>query len=244
MADQAEQVGSMSEAGRIAGIFWEPRPVFEDLAERPRWWVPLILLTALSLVLVVTLSRVVGWESVLRQQMESNSRLAQMPAEQRERGIEMGLKFASISGYVGAAVGVTVSTLLIAAVMLGSLNLLGGAKLKYRQAFSVTCYSFLPTGLSTIMIMVVMFLKDPAEFSLQNALPVHLGAFLNPQTTVKWLYTLASSFNLFTIWVILLMALGLSVASRKLTFGKSLTLVALPWAVFVLLTCAVTAMFS
>ncbi len=42
----------------------------------------------------------------------------------------------------------------------------------------------------------------------------------------------------------LLMALGFSIASRKLTFGKSLTLVVLPWAVFVLLTCAVTAMFS
>jgi len=244
MVEEAERGGSMSEAGRIAGIFWEPRPVFEDLAERPRWWVPLILLTALSLVLVVTLSRVVGWESVVRQQMESNSRLAQMPAEQRERGIEMGLKFASISGYVGAAVGLTASALLIAAIMLGLFNLLGGAKLKYRQAFSVTCYSFLPTGLSTILIMVVMLLKDPAEFSLQNALPVHLGAFLNQQATAKWLYTLASSINLFTIWVMLLMALGLSVASKRLTFGKSLALVVLPWAVFVLLSSAVTAMFS
>jgi hypothetical protein len=90
---------------------------------------------------------------------------------------------------------------------------------------------------------VVMFLKDPAEFNLQNALPVHLGAFLNPQTTAKWLYALASSFNLFTIWVMLLMALGFSIASKKLTFGKSLTLVALPWAVMVLLRCAVSGMF-
>src|SRR5512140_750933 len=185
MAEQAQRVGSMSEAGRIAGIFWEPKPVFEDLAERPRWWVPLILLTALSVVLAVTLSRVVGWEPTVRQQIESNSRLAQMPAEQRERAIEVGVKSASIMGYVGAAGGLTVSALLIAAVMLGSFNLLGGAKLKYRQAFSVTCYSFIPTGLSTILIMVVMFLKDPADFSIQNALPVHLGAFLNQQTTVK-----------------------------------------------------------
>lgn len=244
MVEEAERGGSMSEVGRIAGIFWEPRPVFQDLAERPRWWVPLILLTALSMILVVTLSRVVGWEPVVRQQIESNSRLAQMPAEQRERAIEVGVKSASIMGYVGAACGLTISALLIAAAMLGSFNLLGGAKLKYGQAFSVTCYSFLPTGLSTILIMVVMFLKDPSEFSLQNALPVHLGAFLNPQTTAKWLYTLASSINLFTIWVMLLMALGFSVASKRLTFGKSLTLVVLPWAVFVLLTSAVTAMFS
>jgi hypothetical protein len=244
MTEQALQPSSMSEAGRLVGIIWEPKPVFEDLAARPRWWAPLIILTALSMVSVVTLSRVVGWEPIVRQQMESNSRLAQMPADQRERAIEMGLKSASIMGYVAAVCGTTISALLVAAVMLGFFNLLGGAELKYRQAFSVTCYSMLPTGLSTILIMVVMFLKDPAEFSLQNALPVHLGAFLNPQTTAKWLYTLASSFNLFTIWMMLLMALGFSVASKRLTFGKSLTLVALPWAVVVLLGCAVAAMFS
>lgn len=244
MVDQAKPAGSMTEAERIAGVFWEPRPVFEDLAQRPRWWAPLIILTALSVVLVVTLSRVVGWEPMVRQQIESNARLAQMPADQRERAIEVGVKSASIMGYVGAAGGLAVSALLIAAVMLGSLNLLGGARLKYRQAFSVTCYSFLPTGISSVLILVVMFLKDPAEFSLQNALPVHLGAFLNPRTTAKWLYTLASSLNLFTFWVMLLMALGFSVASKRLTFGKSLALVVLPWAVFVLLISAVTAMFS
>jgi hypothetical protein len=40
----------------------------------------------------------------------------------------------------------------------------------------------------------------------------------------------------------LLMALGFSMASKKLTFGKSLTLVVLPWVWFVLLKCALAAM--
>ena len=33
MAEQAERVGSMSQVGRIAGVFWRPRPVFVDLAD-------------------------------------------------------------------------------------------------------------------------------------------------------------------------------------------------------------------
>jgi hypothetical protein len=44
MAQQAERVESICEVGRIAGVFWKPRPVFEDLAvdlkkaEVVLWW--------------------------------------------------------------------------------------------------------------------------------------------------------------------------------------------------------------
>ena len=56
----------------------------QDLAVHPRFWVPLLILTTLSVVYIVSFSRVVGWEAVFRRQMESNARIQQMPAEQRE----------------------------------------------------------------------------------------------------------------------------------------------------------------
>ena len=221
MTEQAERAGSMTEVGRIAGVFWAPRRVFEDLAECPRWWAPLIILTVLSIGEFVTLTHVVGWEHIMPKEVE--------------------LQFLPVMGYVNAVCGQTISALLTAAVMVGSLNWLGGAKLKYRQAFSVTCYSSLPRVLETGLGIVVMFLKTPAEFSAASARPVNLGVFLNPKTTPMWLYMLASSFDPFFMWVLLLMAVGFSIASKKLTFGKSLTLVVLPWAVFVLLVCVMMA---
>jgi hypothetical protein len=81
-----------------------------------------------------------------------------------------------------------------------------------------------------------MFLKNPEDFDMQHPLPANLGAFLSTQTTPKWLYGLASSIDLFAIWVMLLMALGFSVAAgRKMSFAKSLTLVLIPWALYVLI---------
>ena len=94
---------------------------------------------------------------------------------------------AKYGGLGGSLVGVTISTLLIAAIMLGSLNLLGGAGLKFREAFSVTSYSFLPSAISSVLALVVMLLKNPEDFDLQNPLPANLGAFLSTQTTPKWL---------------------------------------------------------
>jgi len=227
---------SMSEAGRLAGIFWEPKPVFQDLAAKPRFWVPLILLTLLSAIYMISFSRVVGWESFMRRQMDSNARVQQLPAEQRERVIQQSMTFAIPSAYAGATLGITVFSLIIAGVLLGMMNLLGGAGLKYKQAFSITVYSFLPSALSGLLALVVMFLKNPEDFDLQNPLPLNLGAFLSSPETGAAVKSLARSIDLFTFWIILLMALGFSTAAgKRLSYGKALTLIIVPWAVWVLI---------
>ena len=237
MAEPQAPPSGMSEAGRLTGIFWEPKPVFQDLAARPRFWAPLIILTILSMVYMVSFSRVVGWESMIGRQMQTNARIQEMPAEQRERAIQQGMAIAVPMAYGGAVVGMALSSLLIAAVLLGVMNLMGGAGLRFRQAFSITCYSFLPSALATILALVIMFLKNPEDFDLQNPLPLNLGAFLSSPDTAAWLKAVARSVDLFTIWVMLLMALGFSTAAgKKLPFGKALTLIVLPWAVFVLIS--------
>lgn len=239
MSDQAAPPPTMSEIKRLTGIIWEPRPVFEDLAVRPKFWAPLILLTLLSIVFVSTFTRVVGWETYMEQQMErqaaSNPRMAQMTPEQRERAMEMSASIAKYAGIGGAVVGFALICLVVAAVLLALMNSLGGADLKFKQAFSITCYSFVPSAISSILALVVMLLKPPADFDLQNPLPANLSVFVASPPAPRWLYSLATSIDLFTIWTILLLALGFSVAARKLSYGKSLALVVSPWLLYVLI---------
>lgn len=240
MADQAIQPQSMSELGRLTGIIWEPRPVFEDLAARPRWWAPIILLTILSVVYLAAFSQRVGWDTYIGQQLDkqaqSNPRLSQMTPAQRQQAAALSITIAKYGGYAGGVVGVALGALVIAVVLLGLMNWLGGAGVSFRQAFSVTSYAFLPSAISSVLALVVMLLKNPEDFDLQNPLPANLGAFLSPQDTPKWLQALASSFDLFSFWLMLLLALGFSVASgKKLKFGKALTLILVPWALVVLI---------
>ena len=228
--------GGMSEAGRLTGIFWEPKPVFQDLAAKPRFWVPLILLTLLSVVYMVSFSRVVGWESMIRRQLDSNARVQQLPAEQRERAMQQAMTFTVPFAYAGAVVGITAASLVIAGVLLGIMNLLGGAGLKFKQAFSITVYSFLPSALASVLGLVVLFSKNPEDFDLQNPLPLNLGAFLSGPETGAAVKALARSIDLFAIWIMLLMALGFSTAAgKRLSYGKALTLIIVPWGVWVLL---------
>jgi hypothetical protein len=55
----------------------------------------------------------------------------------------------------------------------------------------------------------------------------------------------AMSFDLFTIWGILLTAVGLKAAAgNRLSFGGALFAVALPWAVLVLFGASMAGLFS
>jgi len=91
----------------------------------------------------------------------------------------------------------------------------------------------------------VLFLKNPDEVNVQNALAFNPGAFMDPATSSKFLYSLATSLDLFSFWTILLMATGLKAAAgKKLSFGGALFAVVFPWAVYVLGKSAWTGFMS
>lgn len=234
----------MSEAGRLFGVYWEPRPVFEDLAARQRWWVPLILLTVLALVYVFAFSQIVGWETMMRQELAGNPRVQQLPVEQQERIIAQQIRFAPIMGYVGALIGVLGGMLVVALVLLGIFRVGAGGGLTYRQVFSVCCYASVPNALATILSIVAMKFTNPEDFDIRNPLALNASWLLDKSTTAKWLYSAAGSLDLFAIWVALLMAFGLSVAAKTVSFGRSLGLVVAGWLIWIVVKSGAASLFG
>ena len=235
----------MGEFSRIVGVFFEPTKTFRDIAERPTWIVPMILVILAVMGIITAESQHIGWDRIFRHQMETNSRLQQMPADQREQTLAMQEKFASVGGYVFALIGVPVSDLIIAAVLLGIAGGLMGGGMRFKQVFAVVSYSGLPGVLTAILTVVVIFLKNPDDFNMQNPLAFNLGAFMDPNTSSKFLYSLAGSLDLFVLWMIVLMATGLKAAAgKKLTFTGALVAVLLPWAIVVLGKAAIAGAFS
>jgi hypothetical protein len=235
----------MGEFSRIVGVFFEPSKTFRDIAERPTWIVPMILVILAVMGIITAESQHIGWDRIFRHQMETNSRLQQMPADQREQTLAMQEKFASVGGYVFALIGVPVSDLIIAAVLLGIAGGLMGGGMRFKQVFAVVSYSGLPGVLTAILTVVVIFLKNPDDFNMQNPLAFNLGAFMDPNTSSKFLYSLAGSLDLFVLWMIVLMATGLKAAAgKKLTFTGALVAVLLPWAIVVLGKAAIAGAFS
>jgi hypothetical protein len=234
----------MGEFARLSGVLFDPKPAFADIALRPRWWVPLLLIVIASVAYMTAYSQRVGWDRFMRQTLESMPRMQELSAGERERIIEMQTRGASISGYVGALVAVPATALVIASVLLFVSNFLLGAALRFRPVFGVTCYALLPALISTLLTILVLFLKDPDDFDLRNPTAFNVGAFMDPLTTPKWLVSAGSSLDLFSIWTVLLLAVGLSVAAPRLSWSKALIGVSVPWILWIVVKSALAGLFG
>jgi len=228
----------MSEISRLSGVFFEPTKTFADIAERPRWLVPLLLVILASLAYSVAIGQRLGWERVIDQQMQSQ--LARMSDQQRaamEQTKGLQVKFASVGAYVMSVIGAPLYCLIAAGVLLLIVDGMMSAGIKFKQAFAVMCYSGLPGILLIVLMIVAMYMKpNPDDFNIQNPLPFNLGWFMSPDTPAKFLRSIASSIDIFSLWAIALIATGLKMAGgRKLAFGGALAAVLTPWAIVVLI---------
>lgn len=215
-------------------VFVDPKKAFTDIVARPTWIVPIVLLVLVSLAFTITYTTKIGWDRYFHQIADTNTRMQQMDAQARESAIQMQVKFGPIFGYLFSLIGIPIMALIVGGVVL-LVTKLAGASLKFKQTFAIAAWAMLPGLISSALAIVVMFLKNPEDFNLQNPLAFNLAAFLEPPpNTGKFLYSFAKSFDLFTIWMILLVAVGISVAVRKMPFAKALMLVVVPWFLLVL----------
>ena len=60
------------------------------------------------------------------------------------------------------------------------------------------------------MAVAVILFGDPDHFNPESPVPSNVGFFLNPREVSKPLYSLASSADIFSIWLLILMAVGLA----------------------------------
>lgn len=221
----------MSEAARLAGVFFSPGKTFADIARKPRWWVPVILSAILSTVFLTAFTQRVGWESVIRPAIERSPATQTMTSQQREQLI---ITYAGVYKYVGygSALIALLYVFIVAVLLMFLFDTIMSAGIGLKRMMGIVAYGFLPLAIQTILSMVVLFLKDPDEFNLQNPLMFNVGAFLSPDTPAA-LRALGSSIDLFSLWIIILLAIGVSSAARKMSFGKAFATIALPWALFV-----------
>src|SRR5712692_9455429 len=240
----------MGALARMFSALVNPKAAFGDIARNsgmagsPVWLVPLSLLIVLSLVITFSIGQRVTWQRVVAQQIDQSSRASQMSPEQRQQAVERGAKFAPIFGYVFGALGYPIIVVLMAAILMAAFNVLASAGVRFSAAMGIVAHACMPLMVSGLLAVVVIFLKDPENINLNNLLGSNLGALVASDSP-KWLERLAISVDLFSFWVIFLLALGFSAVNpNKVSLGKGLGIVFSMWALLTLARVGLTAIFS
>jgi hypothetical protein len=238
-----EAQASIGTFGRLTGVLFNPKPTFADIARRPTWVAPVVLLCLLNIAITAIFTQRVGWRSFMEKRFENNSSFQQLPPDQREQRLNQAVKTAPIFGYVFGVIGTLVVILVVAGVLLGAFNLLGGADLNFKTSLSIVSYAYMPGVLGGLLGILILFLKDPSTIDLENLVASNFAALL-ASDSAKWLIALAKSFDLFVFWILILLAVGFSAASpKKITMGKALGFVVGLWLVFVIVRVGLAAIF-
>ena len=237
----------MGELARLTGVFFEPGKTFADVAQRPSWFVPMLLTVLFGLIFCVVVGQRIGWDNIAQQQMEK--RMAKMQPEQRAQAMQQAdltKKITVVTAYVITVIGPAIGYLISALVLLGIVAGILSAPVKFKQVFAIMCYSGLVGVVAAVLMVVVIFLKaNPADFDIQHPLAFNAGALMDPNGPNKFLFSVASSLDVFSLWRILLIAVGLKAAAgKKLSFGGALFAVLLPWGVMVLIGATFAGIFG
>src|SRR5712692_624206 len=215
----------------ILDVFFSPSAAMDSLARKPRFLLPLIIVTIIGTATMVIALQKGVIEHGMRQKMETNPRFDQIPAERREAIIEQSAKFGSYTVIGGAVIGPTMGLLLTSGVLLLLTNVVVGAKVRFQQVMAVVSHSWMPLAISHGIAIPILLAKEPDTVDFQNIVVANLSFLFSP-TEQHRLYMIATSIDLFSFWVIGLLALGLARLSGKGT-GTALAIILIPWALYV-----------
>lgn len=235
---------SSNAIGRMFGALFSPRKTFESIARRPTWLPPVILACLVGGSVLSLFGHRVGWRGFFEKQLTSSSSFQQLPVDQQEQRLNGTLKYGPKAVYIEVMIAPFLGALIIAGVFLGLFNGLAGARLNFKTSLGIVSYSWMPNIISGLLGIVVLLVKDPATIDLQNLVASNAGAFL-ADNSPKWLVAMLTPVDIFSFWVMVLLAIGYSAAApKKLSSVKAFAWIFSMWVVYVLVRVGVTAAFS
>jgi hypothetical protein len=227
----------------LIDLYFAPREAFGRIVPNPTWILPLVGHMVLALIFTgVWLNKMEPGE-FMKTQLQEQGQWDRIPVEQRDNLIEQQSRFMPIMGWVGAAVGSPLSILIVAGILLFIYRFFYAGEVGFKQSLAITSWSFFALALLTTPLLLAVFaLKGDWNLNPQEVLQANLSLLLDKAETAKPLWALATSLDLFSFWLIFLLASGFGVAVKKTT-GSTLWGVVIPWAVIVAVKVGWSAIF-
>ncbi len=192
-------------------IFYAPSQVFARRTGSG-FGLPMLVVTLLLVLLAVANSGVM--QPIMDAEFTRSTAAAmrkdpRITAEMMERGRSFGEAIAKYGAIVFVPVGIFLTGL-----MLWLIGKFFDARQQLADAIMVASYAFMPRVLEAVLAGVQGLLIDPANLNGRFKLSLGVGRFLDPDTASPVMLALLGRIDVFTIWVTVLLVIGLSVTGR------------------------------
>jgi hypothetical protein len=223
---------------RITGVLFSPRETFASIVAHPRWLDVLAVTTLVAaLGWFLFLSTSAGQQAFVDQQITQAEGWGQTVNEEMISGFDRMSQWAKyfVPGVV--LVATPLITAIVALILLGYGAILGGGG-SYKQLLAIAAHASVPTSiLATLVMLPLNYMRE----SMTSA--TSLAVFFPSLPESSFLGSLFGWIDLFAVWWIVLLAIGLSVLYKRKTGPIALTLLGL-YLVIALIGAAVKSSFA
>ena len=208
-------------------IFYAPSKVFARRANSGFWAVTLIITVVIGALMFANTGamQAITDAEFQRQATQMIEKNPAMTMEQIEKGRGIGEAVTKFVGFVIMPLAV-----LLLGFMVWLVGKIFGAKLGYTAAAMIVAYSYIPRILEQVLVSLQAMLLDTSAMTSRAQLSLGASRFLDPDTASAGMLTLLQRVDPFTIWVTILLGIGISVVG-KVPREKGMLAAALLWLV-------------
>ena len=209
---------------RMIGVLFSPSQTFAEIARKPDWVVPAIVIIVIAVTTAIVAIPHIDFESQIRESLDAKG----VSGPQAEQAMRFGVAITRGTQYV-APVLIIGGLAVVALLYWVGTKIVGGAA-SYPQVFSIVLYGYMPQVLKMLVKIPIILTKH--GLTLQDAETVvrSNAAFLVSFKANPMLWSFAHRFDLFLLWSLILMTIGLAAASR-LSKAKSGAVVFVVWCI-------------
>jgi uncharacterized membrane protein len=207
----------MNNVSLASALLFEPRKAFAEIDARPRFWFPLLLLIASAVIVAVWYRSVVDLEWVTDRAIRSSSFASRLTEAQ----IEETIKRQSANPTMGTVLTAVATPIIILLVgLLSTVYMMLAGKItnvqrSFRQWFSLTWWTGLPSLLSTLGAVFVLLTATTSQIDQAELKPLSLNALFFQRAFNEPGYTLLSSIDLIQIFCLFLLVAGVRAWSGR-----------------------------
>jgi hypothetical protein len=217
----------LSEPQRLVNTFFAPSKTFADIRRNASWWVPFLLISIFSISFFVMIDKKVGFDQVARTMLANNKAIQQLDTAQQEQAYSrtaIGLKV----GEYAAPIFILIYVLIIAGVLMATFNFMMDAQVSFSQSMAIVMYGWLPGIIGAILSIFALAFGDPEGFRMDNPIGTNPAHFMDPATTSKFLYSMLTSVDVISLWIVVLIGIGFAMnAKKKISTGSAIATVAI-----------------
>ena len=192
-------------------IFYAPSKVFARRANSG-FGLPMLVVTILFGVIMLAMSgamepvRDAEFHRAAAAAMRNNPNVT---AEMMEKGRAFGEIGAKIGAFIFVPIGI-----FLMGVMVWVVSRMFDSRMNLNQATVIAAFAWMPKVIEAIVSGVQGLLLDPAMLNGRYRVSLGLGRFFDPDVASPMLLALIGRLDLFTIWVTVLLVIGLSVIGK------------------------------